>query len=86
MPWDYGWHMGWMMTWWSITWMLIVLGMIWIVLRRSAAGQTDSPAEPGEARYQPRTGWGTLKRPVASRAVAIVTLPVTLGGRLVSLL
>ena len=51
MPWDSGWHMGWMMTWWWIVWMLIVLGMIWIVMRRSAAGPSDSPEAVLKRRY-----------------------------------
>ena len=51
MPWDYGWHMGWMMTWWSIVGMLILLGMIWLVLRSSAQGQSDSPEAVLKRRY-----------------------------------
>ena len=51
MPWGYGWHMGWMMTWWSFVWMLIVLGMIWIVMRSSGTGQSDSPEAVLKRRY-----------------------------------
>jgi uncharacterized membrane protein len=51
MPWEYGWHMGWMMTWWSLVWALILLGMIWIVLRKSTAGDGDTPEAVLKSRY-----------------------------------
>ena len=51
MPWNSGWHMGWMMTWWSLLWALIVLGIIWIVLKTSAAGDNDTPEGLLKRRY-----------------------------------